>query len=135
MKHIDAAIAVIRSGRRVLICQRKDGDTFGGYWEFPGGKVESGETLAQCLERELREELAIEVRAVDAFEAIRHTYPHATVTLHPFLCEHAGGEPQAIECQRMLWVEPGELSQYRFPPANEGLLEAVKRRLERGESA
>ena len=65
MKRIDVAIAVVVEGGRVLICQRKEKDTFGGFWEFPGGKCEAGESLEQCLVREMREELAIVVETVD----------------------------------------------------------------------
>ena len=64
MKQIDAPIAIITRGNRILVCQRHDHDTFGGYWEFPGGKREDGETLEQCLARELMEELAIAARPV-----------------------------------------------------------------------
>jgi len=125
MKQIDAAIAIVAREGKILICQRKDNDTFGGYWEFPGGKREKGETLHQALNREMQEELAIEVTPVHAFAPVVHDYKTAVVTLHPFLCHLEAGEPQLIECQAASWIDPHQLRDYKFPPANEGLIEAV----------
>jgi mutator protein MutT len=122
-RRIDAAIAlVVRSGK-VLVCQRKDDDTFGGFWEFPGGKCEEGETLHQCLARELREELAISARPIAQLTTVEHDYPQVLVRLHPFVCAHEAGEVQHLECQASQWVEPEQLRDYRFPPANESLIE------------
>src|SRR2546421_6309573 len=104
MKRIEAAIAIVLKGGKILVCQRKDGDTFGGYWEFPGGKQESGESLEECLCRELREEVAICARPIVALTTIRHEYPHATLRLHPFICAHEQGEPQHLECQASCWI-------------------------------
>jgi mutator protein MutT len=122
MKQIDVAIAVVKRDGRILICQRKPEDTFGGLWEFPGGKREPGESLEACLAREMMEELAIEIKIVRKLTAIEHQYPRSRITLHPFLCEHAGGEPKLIECQQMKWVKAEELPGHQFPPANESLL-------------
>jgi mutator protein MutT len=125
MKHIDAAIAIVSRGGKILITQRKDDDTFGGYWEFPGGKRERGESLEQALARELHEELRIKAAPRHAFDPVTHDYKTAVVKLHPFLCTLTDGEPQMIECQACLWIEPHELRTYKFPPANEGLIETV----------
>jgi mutator protein MutT len=129
MKRIDVAIAVIVRSGQILICQRKKNDTFGGFWEFPGGKCEAGEKVEDCLVRELREELDIGIAVGAKLTAIRHDYPQAQLTLHPFLCELKGAEPKLIECQQLAWVAPGELSRYKFPPANQSLLEEVSRRV------
>ena len=125
MKRVDAAIAVVIRAGKILVCQRKHGDTFGGYWEFPGGKQECGETLHECLARELREELNIRARPTIALTPIVHDYPHTLLRLHPFLCEHEAGEPELIECQAARWIDPTELRAYHFPPANEDLIEQV----------
>jgi len=125
MKRVDAAIAIVLRAGQILICQRKDDDTLGGYWEFPGGKMECGETLPQCLARELREELRIVASPYAALPPIEHDYPSVQVRLHPFLCRHESGEPQAIECQQAIWIHPAALRSYRFPPANEQLIEQV----------
>ncbi len=121
------AIAVVNRSGRILICQRKPDDTFGGFWEFPGGKREPGEDLEACLAREMMEELAITVRIVRKLTAIEHQYPRVRVTLHPFLCEHSNGEPQLIECQQVKWVKPEELPLHPFPPANESLVTEIIR--------
>ena len=122
-QRIDAAVAlVVRSGK-LLVCQRKDDDTFGGLWEFPGGKCEDGETLPQCLARELREELAISARPIAKLTTVEHDYPQVQVRLHPFVCEHEAGEVQHLECQASRWIDPLDLRGFEFPPANESLIE------------
>ena len=131
MMRVDAAIGVVKRDGRVLICQRKTDDTLGDFWEFPGGKCEPGESLQECLARELMEEVAIKARVVRKLTPIEHDYPDVCVRLHPFLCEHLEGEATAIECPRTKWVEASELSGYQFPPANESLLEEVVREMKR----
>ena len=123
VEHINAAIAIVCRNGRILICQRRDDDTLGGYWEFPGGKQEEGETLEQCLHRELREELAISARPIARLRTVEHVYPHGQLRLHPFICAHLKGEVEHLECQASRWVEPHALRDYRFPPANESLIE------------
>jgi mutator protein MutT len=129
---IEAAIAIVvrwprgsSNGPRVLISQRKRDDTFGGLWEFPGGKREDCETLEGCLARELREELDIVARPTLQLPPIEHDYSHAQLRLHPFVCEHVSGEPKHLECDDTRWVAPSELRDYPFPPANEALIERV----------
>src|SRR5262249_761363 len=122
---IDAAIAIVVRGANVLVCQRKDDDTLGGYWEFPGGKCEDGETLEQCIARELREEIEIRATPIRKLPPIEHDYPYALLRLHPFICRHENGEPQLIECQAAKWITPAALREYRFPPANDQLIEDV----------
>ncbi len=131
MKRIDAAIAVVVRQRKVLVCQRKDEDTFGGYWEFPGGKQEDGETLHECLARELLEEVAIRAKPIMRLTPVEHDYRHVKLRLHPFICEHEHGEVQHIECQAAEWIDPSRLREYRFPPANEALIEEVVRWFEK----
>ena len=126
MKRIDAAIAIVSRDGKILITQRKDDDTFGGFWEFPGGKREPGETLHQCLARELIEELAIRAKPIAELTLIEHNYPHARVRLFPFVCElDEGIEPRAIECQAMEWIAPSTVKGFKFPPANDSLLDEV----------
>ncbi|CAN5547070.1 hypothetical protein BH09PLA1_BH09PLA1_14250 [soil metagenome] len=124
-ERIDAPIAIVVRGRLVLITQRKADDTLGGYWEFPGGKCEIGETLEQCLARELREEIDISAAPLQRLATIEHDYPTALICLHPFVCRHVEGEPKLIECQDARWIEPAALRDYQFPPANERLIEDV----------
>ena len=121
-KCTQVAIGIVVHDDQVLICRRKKGDSFGGYWEFPGGKCEAGETPAQCVVRELREELAIEVTPVIALEAIEHQYESGRVVLYPFICRHDRGEARAISAAEFGWVVRARLGEFRFPAANAGLI-------------
>jgi len=132
MERIDVAIGILTRAQRVLICRRKAKGAFGGYWEFPGGKCEPGESPSQCVVRELREELTIEARPTQALETFQHDYPHLHVRLHPFLCELTRGEPHPIECVQIEWVDPARLINYRFPEANEPLIRSLTLMLTRG---
>ena len=126
-RRIDVAIAVIVRGGRVLVCQRPPRGTFAGFWEFPGGKREPGERIADCLVREVKEELAIDVAPLHALRAVDHDYPGGRIRLHPYVCTHTAGEPQLLACQAAIWVAPTDLVLYRFPPANQQLIrEAIE---------
>jgi mutator protein MutT len=129
MKQILVAIAVVVEAGKILICQRKSEDSFGGYWEFPGGKTEEGESIEHCLLRELREELDLAVEPIEPLTAIVHKYPNVHLTLHPFLCRRVSGEPKLIECQKIEWIAPASLRDFRFPPANGALLDEIVRKL------
>jgi mutator protein MutT len=132
MSHrIDVAIAVIRRGQRVLICQRLADASFAHFWEFPGGKREGQETIEQCLHREMAEELALPVAVREVIQVVEHDYPNARIRLHAYWCEaaRASDEPTPIQCQQLKWVSGDELTGYRFPPASEPLVEAVRERL------
>ena len=135
MERINAAIAIVVREGKVLVCQRKDDDDLGGYWEFPGGKCEDGETLVECLSRELREEIGITATSPQPLAPVDHTYAHGRVRLHAFICQHESGEPQLLECQAARWIDPRERVNYPFPPANEGLIVEVIRRLAHTASA
>jgi|HubBroStandDraft_2_1064218.scaffolds.fasta_scaffold1147665_1 mutator protein MutT len=132
MECIDVAIAVVKRGRKILICQRKPGGSLGGFWEFPGGKLETGETLEACLSRELMEEVGMTARVVEKLTQIRHDYGKARVTLNPFLCEHVRGEPKPIECARVEWVEVKQFPDFTFPPANDPLLKEIAGKMAAG---
>ncbi|HWB55102.1 MAG TPA: 8-oxo-dGTP diphosphatase MutT [Tepidisphaeraceae bacterium] len=125
MKQVDVAIGIVFRGRDLLICQRRAGGTFADFWEFPGGKIEAGESPELCVVRELREELNIEVEPTRALDVICYTYPAFAVRLHPFICRMVSGTPSPIECQQVLWVRSDELSQYPFPDANRSLLDKL----------
>lgn len=123
---IDVAAGLVFRDGRLLITQRQAGDHMGGLWEFPGGKRHSGETFPECLERELREELGIEVRVGELFAEIAHAYPDRRVRLKFFECRWMGNEPEAIGCSAWRWIRRAELAEYEFPPADARLLEAVR---------
>jgi len=130
-RHVPAVVQVaagliVREGH-YLIARRKAGTHLGGLWEFPGGKCEPGESLEDCLHRELLEELGIAVTSPVRFRVIRHEYPEKTVELHFFRCTVSRGEASALDCEEVRWVTPGELSDYEFPPADRPLIEALQR--------
>lgn len=116
---------VFRSGK-LLITQRHTGAHLGGLWEFPGGKREPGETFEQCLVRELREELGVEVLVGELFQSVTHAYPERTVLLNFFLCQLPQGEPQAIDCAAVKWVTHDELTAHEFPAADAFLLQRLQ---------
>lgn len=124
---IQVAAGLISREGRYLIARRRTGTHLGGLWEFPGGKCEEGESLTDCLRRELREELGIDVSMPVQFRVIRHAYPGKTVELHFFHCTLSGGEARALDCEEFRWVMPEELTGYEFPPADRPLLEALTR--------
>lgn len=125
MKRIDVAIAVVVRDAEVLICKRQAQAHLGGFWEFPGGKVEPPESLKECLLRELREELDINAEILASLPVIEHDYPDRQVRLHPFLCAYASGKPKPLACEEVRWVHYRSLGEYRFPPANDVLIAQV----------
>ena len=120
--HLHAAIAVIERRGRILICQRHEHDSFGGLWEFPGGKREVEETWEACLRRELREELGVSVRSIALYGHMRHAFHDGTVRFRVFRCVIARGRPRPLDAQALRWVKPQHLPRYQFPPANRTLI-------------
>lgn len=127
--HYDVAAGIVRrADGRMLIAQRPADGLLGGLWEFPGGKQEAGETLPQCLGRELREELAIEVAVGDLFVVIKHAFTHFKITLHTFECQWIGGEPQRIGAADFAWVTLDDLAHYSFGKADRAVIAALQNR-------
>jgi len=124
---IDVVAAIIRRGGQILITQRFDHVHLPGLWEFPGGKVEGGESLQAALEREIMEELGVKIRVHDEFFTVEHDYPTKSVRLHFFNCSIIEGEPQLIEVADMRWVHPQDLGQFDFPPADAELIARLQR--------
>ncbi|MBI4610427.1 MAG: 8-oxo-dGTP diphosphatase MutT [Candidatus Rokubacteria bacterium] len=119
------AAAVIEADGRYLITRRRKGH-LEGLWEFPGGKLRPGETLPACLQRELREELGVEVTVGEELDTITWTYPERTVVLHFFRCRLASGQLAPREGQAMAWAAPDELERYPFPPADASLVARLR---------
>ena len=104
------AAALIGADQRVLITERPPGKSLAGRWEFPGGKLEAGESEAEALRRELAEELGIEVLGGRAMMQLRHAYADRVVELSLWVVEQFRGEPRALEGQGLKWVEPSALA-------------------------
>lgn len=112
LPHYTVAAAVIQRDGSVLIAQRPQSGLLGGLWEFPGGKLQAGENLLECLKREICEELQAEIEVGPEFGVYRHAFTHFKVTLHAFLCRLLGPEPNPVEASQIGWVRPGELAGY-----------------------
>ena len=117
--------AVIERDGALLVTRRQAGVHLEGYWEFPGGKCDAGETLEACLARELREELDVGARIGDEVFTTTHAYPERAVELHFFRCELLG-EPRPQQGQEMRWVPRSELHALEFPPADEELIRVLQ---------
>ncbi|HSY20393.1 MAG TPA: 8-oxo-dGTP diphosphatase MutT [Candidatus Acidoferrales bacterium] len=122
---IEVSAALIFHGGKLLITQRHAGSHLGGLWEFPGGKREAGETFEECLVREIREELGVAIAVGELFEEVRHDYPEKSVHLKFFLCTLLAGEPQALDCAAVKWVDKAGLGDHDFPAADARLLEML----------
>ncbi len=126
---IEVAAGLIRDAAgRYLITQRRRGSHLAGLWEFPGGKLEAGETAAAGLRRELSEELSAIFTVGELVETVSWEYPDRTVTLHFFDCRLESGTIAPRESQAMQWVEPARLVDYDFPPADRELIQRLGRR-------
>jgi len=123
---IDVAAGLVFRDGKLLITERYADAHLGGLWEFPGGKREPGESFEQCLERELREELGIEVVVGRLVDSLTHEYPERTVHLQFFRCDWKENEPRPLGCAACQWVTPEELKNYDFPEADARLLELLK---------
>jgi 8-oxo-dGTP diphosphatase len=119
-----AAAALVDVDGRVLICRRPAGKQLAGLWEFPGGKVEPGETPEACLIRELREELGIEVAeaCLAPFVFASHGYEAFHLLMPLYLCRRWKGVVQALEHEALAWVKPSAMSDYPMPPADAPLV-------------
>ncbi len=107
--HLVVTAGVLRRGETIFLARRPSKGLLGGMWEYPGGKCEPGETLPECLKRELMEELGIQVQVGEPFGVYEHAYTHFSVTLHAFQCQIEQGEPQPLHASEIRWVKPEEL--------------------------
>ncbi len=120
MKQIRVVAALMRQADdgRILITRRPDHGEFGGYWEFPGGKVEPGESDSDALAREIREELGVDVLVGAQFYSRVFEYRNFTLDFHILRCVLVAGEMRPIGVADIRWVMPSELTRYLFPPAD-----------------
>lgn len=116
IRQVTAAV-IVKDGK-ILIAQRREGSALAGKWEFPGGKLEPGETPEQCLARELREELGIEARIGAFICASCFEYKHMPIELLAYRAEHVSGEFKLNDHARIEWVRPAELADYDFSSAD-----------------
>jgi A/G-specific adenine glycosylase len=119
--HLIAVVALTR-GEKLLIGKRPENGLLGGLWEFPGGKIEAGESPRQAAARELREEMCIEASIGSQIAIVPHAFSHFRVTLHAFEAKWIYGEPCGRSVTECRWVLPDELADYAFPAANREII-------------
>lgn len=124
--HYELGVGIIeREDDEVLIALRPENAMLGGLWEFPGGKQEKGETMQQTVERELLEELGVEVHAYKELMKFKHVYSHFSINMHAWFCKLVSGTPKPKCSQEIRWVKKSELEKYPFPKANKILTERL----------
>jgi mutator protein MutT len=123
---IDVVAAIIRNNAEILITQRLDNVHLARLWEFPGGKVETGEALEVALQREILEELGVKIRVDGALFTIDHDYPTKSVRLHFFNCTILEGDVQPLDVADLRWVKPSDLRDFEFPPADAELIARLR---------
>jgi A/G-specific adenine glycosylase len=125
--HKDVTAGIIWKKDKFLITLRPAKGMLGGLWEFPGGKAEKGETLEQCLKREIREELGIEIRVLRKLVSVNHAYTHFRITLHAFECLAGAGRIRPLACDDFKWITARELDRYPFPGADRKIMALLRR--------
>ena len=126
-KIIRVTAAIIESENKILIAQRNATDNlFGGLWEFPGGKIEDGETPEECMARELKEELEIEVEVGTLITSNKHRYPNGIFELLVYKVEHISGNFVLNDHDEVKWITIDEMSKFDFPPANTPIINFLK---------
>jgi 8-oxo-dGTP diphosphatase len=120
-RRVIVSAAVVERDARYLVTRRLRGTHLAGFWEFPGGKCEAGETLDACLVREIREELGCDVTVGGKLLSVTHQYPDRSIELHFFRCNLAD-EPRPLLGQEIRWVPRDALRSLEFPPADEELI-------------
>ena len=124
MKEVTAAIII--HDHQVLIAQRGPGQNLAGKWEFPGGKIEAGESPEACLVREIKEELDIEIEVVDFFAESRYRYEAGEIRLLAFTAKWIDGALKAKEHSQICWIKPGQLTNFDYAPADVPFVDRLK---------
>ncbi|MEM9101153.1 MAG: Nudix family hydrolase [Pseudomonadota bacterium] len=125
-QNVHVCVGILKREQQIFIAQRQSKSDFSGFWEFPGGKLEIGETPLQCLRREMSEEVGIDVKSVTPLIQIKHQYTHKKVLLDVYTINDFIGDPIGAEGQHVRWVEQDELHQYQFPDANISIISACQ---------
>lgn len=128
MKNIEVVAAIFRKANTIFATEKGYGE-FKGYWEFPGGKVEPGESLEEALRREIREELQVEINIEEKITELDYDYPHFHLTMHCYFCSVLSGEITLVEATDARWLKKEELNTVNWLPADISLIEELKKQL------
>lgn len=126
LPHYHVTAGLIRNNGKILITQRRSGDLFAGLWEFPGGKLQPGETLEQCLTREIAEELDFPIRVEQKLMQVVHQYETLRITLHVFWCTPLHDQPTCHAVAAWRWVGIDEFDRYQFTEADQQVVAKLK---------
>lgn len=124
--HYDVTAGIIWKKDKFLITLRPPKGLLGGLWEFPGGKRKEGESLKNCLKREIREELNIDIKVNDLLISVKHAYTHFRITLHVFDCQYIGGTIRLRGCDDYRWITSAELDDFAFPGADRKVIQFLE---------
>lgn len=124
MKTIEVVAGIIKQNGKIFCTARGYGD-YKGFWEFPGGKIEQGETHEQALARELKEELDIDVSVGNHVITVEYDYPTFHLTMHCFYCEIVHGEIKLLEHEDAKWMLPSEMHTLKWLPADDAIIEKI----------
>lgn len=124
MKKLEVVAAIIKENEKYFATQRGYGE-FKGWWEFPGGKIENGESKEEALKREIREELATEI-GIDRFiTTVQFDYPEFHLIMHCFICHITAGQPQLLEAKAAKWLDKNDLESIEWLPADRAILHLI----------
>jgi len=123
--HYNIAVGIIWHKGEILISKRKEKGMLGGLWEFPGGKIEEGESAEHCIIREIKEELGVCVKPSSFLKQIKHAYSHFSITMDAYNCDFLHGHPQPIGCDDFRWIKPAQIKMLPFPKANHKLFDKI----------
>lgn len=124
MKKLEVVAAIIKENEKYFATQRGYGE-FKGWWEFPGGKIENGESKEEALKREIREELAIEIEIDRFITTVQFDYPEFHLIMHCFICHITAGQPQLLEAKAAKWIDKNDLESVEWLPADRAILHLI----------
>ena len=124
MKKLEVVAAIIKENEKYFATQRGYGE-FKGWWEFPGGKIENGESKEEALKREIREELATEIEIDRFITTVQFDYPEFHLIMHCFICHITAGQPQLLETKAAKWLDKNDLASVEWLPADRAILHLI----------
>ena len=124
MKKLEVVAAIIKENEKYFATQRGYGE-FKGWWEFPGGKIENGESKEEALKREIREELATEIEIDHFITTVQFDYPEFHLIMHCFICHITAGQPQLLEAKAAKWLNKNNLASVEWLPADRAILHLI----------